>query len=328
MDEVGVVAYCDLTANIEIEFGGGGYKVSPGDFGRYLEHCEKPFPDRFFGFTTANLVQTCEGPLFDEGETFIAESIRLLQEHAAMGARGLKILKELGLKHRDSAGNILNIDDERLAPVWEEAARLGLPVLVHQADPIAFFSPPTPKNEHYETLRKYPVWCFAGEEFPSFHEIHRHYRQLLRNHPGTTFLLPHFANWPENFAYVGEILEEHPNVHLDFSARTDELGRQPQAARDFLIRHQDRVFFGTDMPASAAMYRYHFRFLETYEEGLIPPDYDGSFGRYRWSVTGLGLPDEVLRKLYHENALRLIPGLREQVSVQLNAIEPKIQNHE
>jgi predicted TIM-barrel fold metal-dependent hydrolase len=133
----------------------------------------------------------------------------------------------------------------------------------------------------------------------------------VRNHPSTTFLLPHVANYAENLTYVGKLLDNNPNVHIDFSARCDELGRQPYSAREFLINYQDRVYFGTDMPASTEMYRFYFRFLETFDECLIPPDYDGTFERYRWRVHGLGLPDQVLKKLYYENALKLIPGLED-----------------
>ena len=126
-------------------------------------------------------------------------------------------------------------------------------------------------------------------------------------------MLPHVANFPEDLKYVGRLLDENPNVYIDFSARLDELGRQPYTAREFLIRYQDRVYFGSDMPASPEMYRCYFRFLETRDEYFYPPDYDGTFNRHRWAIYGLGLPRKVLAKIYYKNALKIIPGLREQM---------------
>jgi predicted TIM-barrel fold metal-dependent hydrolase len=186
--------------------------------------------------------------------------------------------------------------------------------LIHQADPYGFFQPITPENEHYETLQKYPAWAFSDPSIPQFDELQRRCKNLIRNHPRTNFLLPHMANWPENLAYVGHLLDECPNVFIDFSARMDELGRQPFRARGFLITYQDRIYFGSDMPASPEMYCSYFRFLETFDEHFVPPDYDGTFGRHRWRIHGLGLPESVLKKIYHENALKLIPGLRKDWS--------------
>jgi predicted TIM-barrel fold metal-dependent hydrolase len=163
-------------------------------------------------------------------------------------------------------------------------------------------------------MLKYPDWSFADTaRFPRFADLQRQYRNLIRRHPRTTFLLPHMANWPENLAYVAALLDECPNAYVDFSARLDELGRQPHSTREFLIRYQDRVYFGTDMPASCAMYRCTFRFLETYDEWFIPPDYDGTFDRYRWHICGIGLPPETLARIYYANALKLIPGLKEDL---------------
>jgi|GEM_PF-871176 len=178
-----------------------------------------------------------------------------------------------------------------------------------------FFDPVTPENEHYDSLQKYPDWSFCDRQrFPSHAELLERLENLIASHRTTTFLLPHGANWPENLEWLDGLLQRHPNVYLDFSARLDELGRQPYSAREFHIRHQDRIYFGTDMPASPEMYRFHWRFYETFDEHFIPPDYDGTFGRHRWKVCGIGLPDDVLRKLYYGNALKIVPGLREQLA--------------
>ena len=311
MDEVGVAVYCDLTSNVSLGWGGGGYMIAPGDIQKFFQECDGRYPHRFYGFTTATLTPPTGPPLFTDAKEFVERTVDVLRDHVKRGARGLKALKELGLHYRDGAGRLIQCDDERLGPIWEEAGRLGVPVLIHQADPIGFFQPATPENEHYDTLQKYPAWGFSDARFPRFEELQRHYKQLVKNHPGTTFLLPHMANWPENLDHVGQWLEECPNAYVDFSARIDELGRQPYRAREFFIRHQDRILFGSDMPASREMYRCYFRFLETFDEDFVPPDYDGTFGRHRWRIHGLGLPTPVLEKIYHANALRLIPRLRE-----------------
>lgn len=314
MDGAGVAAYADLTANVSVAWGGGGYTLGAGDFDAFVEHVTRRYPGRFYGFTTATFARPHSEPLFTDARRFVEETVTLLRQHVAKGARGLKILKELGLHYRDGNGDLVMCDDERLAPIWDEAASLRIPVLIHQADPFGFFEPVTPENEHFASLLKYPAWSFCDtSRFPGFDELQRRYRTLIGRHPGTTFLLPHMANWPENIAYVARLLDEHPNVYVDFSARLDELGRQPHTARDFLIRYQDRIYFGTDMPASLPMYRCYFRFLETFDEWFVPPDYDGTFERFRWHICGVGLPSEVLAKLYFRNALKIIPKLKKEL---------------
>lgn len=311
MDQVGVACYCDLTANITIAWGGGGYLLGQGEFGTFLANTAN-HPGRFYGFTTATFASDTDEPLFEDAGEFVQRTVALLREHVERGAHGLKILKELGLHYRDAAGQLVAVDDPRLAPVWEEAAGLGVPVLIHQSDPFGFHQPLTPDNEHQSSLEKYPSWSFVDPRFPCKEELLARRDNLVRQHPGTTFILPHIANFPEDLAAISRLLDQHPNVHIDISARMDELGRQPYTAREFMIRHQDRILFGSDMPASTAMYRCYFRFLETRDEYFIPPDYDGTFERCRWRVHGLGLPSEALAKIYYQNALKIIPGLAEQ----------------
>jgi len=315
MDEVGIAAYSDLTANISLEWADGGYVFHSGNIDDFFKHGVERHPGRFYAFTTATFSQPVKEPLFRDAARFVDQTLEVLRDHVGRGARGLKILKELGLHYRDGSGNLVGVDDERLAPVWEEAGRLGVPVLMHQSDPYGFFEPATAENEHYESLKKYPSWSFADPKFPRKQELLDRRDRVLRRHPHTTFLLPHVANYAENLRYVGDLLDACPNVCIDLSARLDELGRQPYTAREFLIKYQDRVLFGTDMPASTHMYRCYFRFLETYDEWFVSPDYDGTFDRFRWHICGLGLPEEVLGKLYRGNALRLIPGLSEDVRV-------------
>jgi predicted TIM-barrel fold metal-dependent hydrolase len=314
MDEAGIVIYSDLTANVRIEFAGGGYMIKPGKISDFFENCKK-YPGRFYCFTMSNFARPADKPLFKDDKRFVSECIETLQEHVRLGAKGLKILKELGLHYHDSDGKLINSDDPRLSPIWDEAARLRIPVLMHQADPAGFFEPVTPENEHYESMIKYPSWSFADPKYPRKIELLKRRDNLIKQHPDTIFILPHFGNYAENISYVSNLLDENPNVYIDFSARLDELGRQPYSSREFFIRYQDRIIFGTDMPAnidsSVEMYHTYFRFLETFDESFYSPDYDGTFDRARWPICGIGLPKEVLKKIYHENILKIIPSLKD-----------------
>jgi predicted TIM-barrel fold metal-dependent hydrolase len=183
-----------------------------------------------------------------------------------------------------------------------------VPVLIHTSDPAAFFQPTDRHNEHYLTLRRAPDWSAAGSYF-SKKQLLEQRERLVSRHRNTTFICAHVANYPENLAFVSAFLEKNPNAFIDISARIDELGRQPYSARRFFIRHQDRVLFGTDMPLRTDIYRCYYRFLETEDEYFDYPDYVGIWGRSRWGIYGLHLPDEVLEKIYRTNALRIIPGL-------------------
>jgi predicted TIM-barrel fold metal-dependent hydrolase len=315
MNDVGVESYCDLTGNVSLEMRDGGYVVSPGDIDDFFLHCSVPHPGRFYCFTTASFAEPCDKPLIRDYRGFVERTVELLREHVAKGAKGLKILKELGLRYRDEDGDLIRLDDERLAPIWDEAGRLGVPVLMHQSDPYGFFEPVTEENEHYDSLLKYHDWSFCDSKFPGKLELLKRRDAMIANHPNTTFMLPHVANFAENLDYVGNLLDENHNVFVDFSARIDELGRQPYSARKFMIDYQDRIYFGTDLPVSREVYRCYFRFLETYDEYFIPPDYDGTFGRYRWNIYGIGLPDEVLKKIYYKNIIKIIPSLRNMVDL-------------
>ena len=197
----------------------------------------------------------------------------------------------------------LAVDDARLDPIWEECGRLGIPVAIHVTDPEAFFQPVDGSNERYEELVENPSWSFYGPKFPAKDSILAARDRMFAKHPRTKFIALHVANWPENLDYVSAMLDRLPNVSVEFGAREAELGRQPRRAREFFIKYQDRIMFGTDFTADEEMYRNHFRWLETNDEYF---DYFGYPGQGRWKIYGMGLPDEVLEKVYHLNAEKLL----------------------
>ena len=216
--------------------------------------------------------------------------------------------KDLGLGVRDEAGELLLPDDPRIADVWAAAGELGLPILIHTADPIAFFAPADARNERLEELAVHPDWAFHGDEFPSFERLLDAFEAVVAAHPQTTFIGAHVACCAEDLAWVGRMLDTYPNLHLDFSQRIAELGRQPRAARRLFVEHADRVLFGTDeLPPRREAYEVYFRFLETADEHFAySPDPDDPWPQGRWRISGLDLPPETLDAIYRDNAARLL----------------------
>ena len=239
-----------------------------------------------------------------EAPDFFKRCVDRLEKVVEQGACGLKLWKDLGTSLRDSNGELLQVDDERLAPIFDKAAELGVPVMFHTADPDAFFLPVDGRNERYEELAAHPEWSFYASHFSKEKLLEQRDRVFAR-HPGTTFVAAHVAERPENLSYVNELLSRHPNVYIDISARSAELGRQPYTARDFFLKHSERILFGTDLIPEVSMYRLHFRFLETADEYFEYPSHASRQGR--WNIYGLFLPDDVLRHVYRDNALRLLP---------------------
>lgn len=228
------------------------------------------------------------------------------------GAAGLKIFKQLGLGYRNPDGSLIAVDDPRWDPIWAACGKLGMPVLIHTADPLAFFQPFDRFNERWEELNRHPDWSFAGEEFPSHAQLLAARNRVISRHPETVFIGAHVANYPENLREVGVWLEKYPNLYVEIAARIAELGRQPFTARKFFVQYADRILFGTDGPRPPSRLIPHWRLLETrdeyfpYAENQYPPQ---GF----WNIYGLDLPDEVIRKIYAENAVKLIPGVAERL---------------
>jgi predicted TIM-barrel fold metal-dependent hydrolase len=234
---------------------------------------------------------------------FVERTLETLERLVERGAKGIKFWKDLGLSVRDAQGRLLRIDDERLAPVFDKAAELSIPVMFHTADPDAFFLPVDGRNERYEELAAHPEWGFHGAQYSKSELLDQRDRVVAR-HPRTTFVMAHVGECGENLGRMMRLLERFPNVLIDISARASELGRQPYSARELFLRFPDRILFGADLVPEETMYRLYFRFLETADEYFEYPSHASRQGR--WNIYGLHLPDDVLRRVYRENALRLL----------------------
>jgi predicted TIM-barrel fold metal-dependent hydrolase len=236
---------------------------------------------------------------------FFQKAVDYLERLVDHGAVGFKIWKDLGLTVRDPGGNLLRVDDERLDPLFDKARELEVPVMFHTADPLAFFEPIDRFNERYEELAAHPEWSFHGAHY-SQRDLIDQRNCVFARHPGTRFVGAHMGERPEDLTAVSALLEAYPNVSVDISARIAELGRQPYTARDFFLKHADRILFGTDLLPEIGMYRLHYRFFETADEYFAYPSHASRQGR--WMIYGISLPDDVLRKIYRDNALRLLPA--------------------
>jgi uncharacterized protein len=298
-DLAAVVADMDrLNMAVMVNLSGRGFGGAGEDhLERSIAAAEAAAPGRFVVFTNLDF----DG--FGEPGWTEAAVARLAADVAA-GAQGLKIYKSLGMGVRDAAGERVAVDDPRLDPVWAKAGELGVPVLIHSADPAPFWQPRDAANERLLELMERPGRWRDPAEHPPFEQILAEQHDVFRKHPGTTFIDAHLGWLGHDLGRLGRLLDELPNVHTEIGAVLAELGRQPRAARDFLVRHQDRVLFGKDS-WNPDEYPVYFRVLETADE---------YFDYYRrrhafWKMYGLDLPDEVLRKIYYGNALRIVPGL-------------------
>jgi predicted TIM-barrel fold metal-dependent hydrolase len=284
----------------------GGYGAALEENLRYWQ---QPNPDRFVVFTEPWFKKSVE-PNYSQ---FQAEQI---ERAAKLGARGLKVLKTLGLYLRENVatGRLVQIDDRRFDAMWEAAGAAKFPVAIHTSDPEAFFLPIDRYNERFEELNAHPDWSFHGKDFPSNRELHEARLRVVARHPKTQFVFLHVGN-AEDLAWVSGWLDRYPNVSVEIGARIGELGRQPRSARKFFDKYQDRILFGTDAVPHGnetpqqvfgeQLYEIYYRFLETEDEyfdyapARVPP-------QGRWRIYGVGLPDQILRKVYHENAERLL----------------------
>ncbi len=289
LDEVNVTHYVDLD-------GGWGEDI----LNAHLKHFKEGAPERFQIFGGVDWSKWQE-----LGNSFPEWAAKRLHAQKERGAQGLKIWKPLGLHVKDHKGKLVDVNDERLFPIWETAGELGLPVMIHVADPVAFFDPIDETNERWEEIGANPDWAFTSPPFPKFMHIMNCFKNLVSRHSSTTFIGAHVGCYGENLGWVGKMLDDCPNYYIDFSARLGELGRQPYTARKFFIQYQDRILFGTDASPDIDSYRLFYRFLETDDEYF---NYNTSEvpGQGRWYVHGMYLPDDVLKKIYRENAMKVL----------------------
>jgi predicted TIM-barrel fold metal-dependent hydrolase len=227
-----------------------------------------------------------------------------LEEDVKNGANGLKIYKSLGFSANDINGKRITVDDPRLDPVWKKAGQLKIPVLIHTADPKPFWDPMDEKNERWLELAINPNRKRSDSNPAPWDTLIAEQHRMFKKHPGTTFIAAHFGWYPNNLAKLGQLLDEMPNVVVEFGAVIAELGRQPKTAKKFFIKYQDRILFGKDswVPEEYATY---FRVLET-EDEYFP--YHKKYHAF-WAMYGMGLPDDILKKVYYKNALRIIPNI-------------------
>ncbi len=296
MDRKNIRAMVNLT---------GGYDKGLGEaIARY----DRAFSERFYTFTEP-CYERWKEPNYPQLQA------QAIEQAHRQGARGLKILKTLGLYLRENitSGELVKIDDPRFDPMWDVCAQLNMPVAIHVSDPIAFFTPTDRFNERYEELNNHPDWSFYGRDFPSNAQLLEARNRVLAKHRKTQFVVLHVGNFAENLANVAENLDRFPNMTVDIAARIGELGRQPRTARRFFDQYQDRILFGTDATPHGdeypqqvfndQLYEIYYRFLETEDEyfdyapAKIPP-------QGRWRIYGVNLPEAVLRKVYFENAAR------------------------
>lgn len=262
-----------------------------------LNNVNENHPSRFVIFLNIDFET-----LDDEG--WPQEALTMLEEGVKQGVKGLKVYKGLGLTDKDNEGNRIAIDDPRIDPIWAKCGELGIPVLIHSAEPNSFWNPKDKNNERWLELKQEPDRYRDPKKYPTFEEIIAEQHHVFRKHPETKFINAHLGWFGNDLARLGKLFDELPNVYTELGAVLAELGRQPRFARAWMIQYQDRVMFGKDTYKKEEYYTY-FRVLETGDE---------YFDYYRkrhahWKMYGLELPDSVLRKVYYENAINVIPGI-------------------
>lgn len=266
-----------------------------------LAALDEAHPDRFLTYALINF----DG--IDDDDWSERERARL-EESFRAGAKGLKIHKSLGLSYRYQDGTLMPVDDLKLAPLFDLCAQHHKPVMIHTADPAAFFTPLDRFNERWHELNEHPNWLFFGPQYPPREALLEQFIRVVKRHPETVFIGAHFGNNVEDLATVGQWLDECPNLFVDIDARISELGRQPYSARRFFLKYQDRIMFGTDTNPRRAAFRIYYRFLETDDEY-----FDCAASHHRqgfWPIYGIHLPDEVLEKVYYRNAEQVLAGKR------------------
>src|SRR5690349_18197061 len=267
---------------------------------RTVEAMKGRYPKRFVVFSNMDY-SDLDKPGFRERVT------ARLEQDVKNGAQGLKIFKDFGMELHYANGQRVHVDDPIFSPVFEKCADLGIPVLIHVGEPPAFFDPWDKYNERWLELKQFPQSARPPSKYPPFETLMTERNHLFAMHPRTKFIAAHLGFHGNDLGRLGKLFDEHPNVYVDIAAVLAELGRQPYSAHDFLVKYQDRVLMGKDI-YEVNEYKWYFRALETRDE---------YFEYYRkrhafWRIYGFQVPDEVLKKIYYQNALKLVPGLEQQ----------------
>jgi uncharacterized protein len=231
-------------------------------------------------------------------------AVEQLEKDVKAGAAGLKVYKDIGLEVKDKNGKRVPVDDPRLDPIWEKCGELKIPVLIHTGEPAPFFDKMDNTNERWLELKLHPDRARPSSRYPGWKQVMGEQHHIFARHRNTIFIAAHFGWLANNLAALGNMLDTLPNVYTEFAAVLEEIGRQPKTARNFFIKYQDRILFGKDT-WSVSEYGFYFRMLETDDEYFPPLRKYHAF----WNMYGLGLPDEVLRKIYYRNALKLFPQI-------------------
>jgi len=258
------------------------------------------YPDRFVVFANMS---------YDDLNTpgFGKRVAARLEEDVKNGAQGLKIFKNFGMDLKYASGERVHVDDPEFDAVFEKCAELKIPVLIHVAEPSAFFDPWDYHNERWQELKEFPGRARPPAKYPPFETLMTERNHLFRKHPKTNFIAAHLGFHGNDLERLGRLFDANSNVYVDIAAVLAELGRQPYSAHDFLSKYQDRVLMGKDI-YEVSEYKWYFRTLETRDE---------YFEYYRkrhafWRIYGFQLSDEVLKKVYYKNALKLVPGIDAQ----------------
>ena len=289
-----------LNMGIMVNLSGRGWgSVAEGTkfFDSSLDNIGKNNPKRLVLFTNIN---------FDEigRKGWTEEAVSVLEADVKKGAKGLKIYKSLGINNKDESGKRVQVDDPRLDPIWAKCGELGIPVLIHTADPKSFWDPMDRYNERWLELKLHGGRKRAANDPVPWEKLIAEQHNVFRKHPKTTFIAAHMDWFPNDLTKLDSLMNVFPNMNVEIGAVIAELGRQPKASRKFFEKYQDRILFGKDswVPSEYATY---FRVLETDDE-YFP--YHKKYHAF-WRMYGMALPDEVLKKVYYKNALRIIPGL-------------------
>ncbi|EDY84843.1 Amidohydrolase family [Verrucomicrobiia bacterium DG1235] len=261
------------------------------------DNVARQFPNRFVVFTNLDFDNVDE-PDWQE------HALAQLETDFKNGAKGLKVYKSLGMRNTDTKGNRVAVDDPRLNPIWAKCGELGIPVLIHSADPKQFWQDHDEQNERWLELKTHPRRKRSDTDPAPWEQIMAEQHRMFKKHPGTNFINAHMGWHANDLEKLGQLLDDIPNMHVGIAAVIAELGRQPRAANHFFEKYQDRILFGKDAYNPAEFHTY-FRVLESDDE------YFPYYKRYHafWRMYGLDLPDEILKKVYYKNALRIIPGL-------------------